>query len=286
VEITKNEGDVVQAGDVLVRFEVPAIAAEVATRQVELNDATMRMERAKAEADRQAGLFEKGLTPRNTWEASRTALAAAESNLGQVRARFDAAKALEAGMVVRASFPGVVAKRWHMAGDTVPGGAADPIMRVVDPTRLQIAARVPTTDSGRIQPGQTATVLTTAGSEPALVAMKIGPASSASTVEIRVNFLAPTTLPIDTPVQVDIAVEERKDVIVVPADAVQRVDAATFVWVPSDSSQATRREVRLGLVVNNLAQIVSGLNAGELVIVTGIAQLNEGTPITIGKTDK
>jgi Cu(I)/Ag(I) efflux system membrane fusion protein len=159
-------------------------------------------------------------------------------------------------------------------------------MRVVDPTRLQIAARVPTTDSGRIQPGQIATVLTTAGSEPALVAMKIGPASSASTVEIRVNFLAPTTLPIDTPVQVDIAVEERKDVIVVPADAVQRVDAATFVWVPSDSSQATRREVRLGLVVNNLAQIVSGLNAGELVIVTGIAQLNEGTPITIGKTDK
>jgi Cu(I)/Ag(I) efflux system membrane fusion protein len=154
-------------------------------------------------------------------------------------------------------------------------------MRVVDPARLQIAVQVPTTDSGRIQPGQTATVQTTAGSEPGIVAMKSAPAPSGSMVEIRVNFLAPTTLPIDTPVQVDIAVEERKDVIVVPADAVQRVDAATFVWVPNDNNQATRREVRLGLVANNLAQIVSGLTAGELVIVTGLAQLNEGTPITI-----
>jgi len=38
-----------------------------------------------------------------------------------------------------------------------------------------------------------------------------------------------------------------------------------------------------GLTVGSLAQIVSGLNAGDQVIVTGIAQLNEGTPVTIGK---
>jgi multidrug efflux pump subunit AcrA (membrane-fusion protein) len=78
-------------------------------------------------------------------------------------------------------------------------------------------------------------------------------------------------------------VEERRDVVVVPADAVQRREGATFVWVPNESGQAMRRDVRLGLVANNLAQIVSGLAAGELVIVTGLAELTDGTPIRISK---
>lgn len=284
VELTRAEGDLVQAGDVLVRFEVPAIATEVATRQLELAEATTRVESARAEAARQTSLFEKGLTPRIQWEASRSALSIAETNLTQVRARFDAAKALEANMTVRARFAGLVAKRWHSAGDFVTGGVGDPVMRVIDPTKVQIAAAVPTTDSGRIMPGQTATVQTIAGTEAGIVALKTTPTGAGQpTVDVRINLLAPTTLPIDTPVQVDITVEERRDVVVVPADAVQRREGATFVWVPNESGQAMRRDVRLGLVANNLAQIVSGVAAGELVIVTGLAELTDGTPITISK---
>ena len=73
------------------------------------------------------------------------------------------------------------------------------------------------------------------------------------------------------------------DDIAVPTDAVQRADGITFVWVPDENSLATRREVRTGLIVGNLAQVVSGLKPGDQVIITGIAQLTEGTPVTIGK---
>ena len=83
--------------------------------------------------------------------------------------------------------------------------------------------------------------------------------------------------------QVNIVVSERRDATVVPADAVQRTEGAAFVWVPNENSQATRREVHVGYIANNLAQIVSGLAAGELVIVTGIAELSEGTRVTISK---
>jgi hypothetical protein len=35
--------------------------------------------------------------------------------------------------------------------------------------------------------------------------------------------------------------------------------------------------------VGNVAQIMSGLTVGEQVIVTGIAELTDGTPISISK---
>ena len=284
VELPKNEGDLVKAGEVVVRLDVPAISTEIATRQLELAEVTLRVDRARAEADRLGDLFQKGLAARNQWEASRAVLSAAETALTGVRARLDTARTMEATTIIRARFDGVVSKRWHNVGDRVVGGDADPILRIVDPSRLQISATVPTVDAARIQPGQATSVQTLAGIEPGIVALKLASsAPGATTVDVRMNFLTPTTLPIDTAVQVEIAIEERKDVLAVPAGAIQRLDTSTFVWIVNEDSQATRRDVRLGLIVGNLAQIVSGLNAGDQVVVTGIAQLNEGTPVTIGK---
>lgn len=283
-DITKNEGDHVQAGDVLVRLDVPSIAAEVATRRLELGEATAAADRARAEADRLKALFDQGLAARVQWEAARSAQSTADTNLVQVRARVDTARALQEANIIRARFTGVVAKRWHFNGDSVAGGDSDPILRIVDPSRLQIAAQIPVVDGTRILAGQTATVQTVTGPEAAVVAIKVTPASpTAPNMEVRLNFLGPSALPIDTAVQVEIVVDERKDVVAIPADAIQRADGQTFVWVPNENSQATRRDVRIGLIVGSVAQIVSGLGPGEPVIVTGIAELSEGISITISK---
>lgn len=283
-ELPKQEGDTVQAGDIVVRLDLPAVAAELATRQLELTEVSARADAAKAEAARLTSLVEKGLAARVLLEKARSAASVADANLSQARGRLEAAKAAEANTIIRARFTGVVVKRWHNPGDLVTGLETDPIMRIVDPGKLQVAAQVPTSDAGRILPGQTADVQTGTGDEAAVVAVKIGPTSSGTTAtDVRLNFLVPTTLPIETPVQVNIVVSERRDAIVVPADAIQRAEGATFVWVPNENSQATRREVHVGFIANNLAQIVSGLAAGELVIVTGISELRDGVRVTVSK---
>jgi len=69
----------------------------------------------------------------------------------------------------------------------------------------------------------------------------------------------------------------------VPAEAVQRADNQTFVWVANSNNQATRREVHIGYITNGQAEVVGGVTAGELVIVTGIAELTEGIRIAIGR---
>jgi RND family efflux transporter MFP subunit len=281
-ELPKQEGDTVQAGDVVARFDIPAVAAELANRALEVSQAAARQATAKAEADRLAGLVEKGVAPRNQLELARSALAVADGNLTQAQGRLDAAKAAEAATIIHARFDGVIVKRWHNPGDLVTGLETDPILRIVDPGRLQVATQVPADQGNRVLPGQTADIETGMGpAEAAVVGLKLVPASPTEPVDVRLNFLVPTTLPLDTPVQVSILINERRNALVVPADAVQRIEGRTFVWMADENSLAVRRDVRVGFISNGAAEIVSGLTAGERVIVTGIAQLTDGVPVSV-----
>lgn len=287
-ELPKQEGETVQAGDVVVRLDVPAVSAELATRQLEVTDATAKAETARAEAARLTSLYDRGLAARQQAENARTALGVAEANLSQARSRLELAKVAETATIIRARFAGVVVKRWHNVGDMVTGVESDPILRIVDQTRLQISAPMPVADAGRILPGQLAEAQSESGPLAATVAVKLTGAALATapgvpTTDVRLNFVNPTSLPIDTPLQLSIVVNERLNVLVVPADAVQRVESQTFVWIANSNNQAERRDVRLGYIANRQAEIVSGLTAGELVIVTGIAELTEGTRLSIGR---
>ena len=285
VDLPRNEGDKVQTGDVLVKLEIASITNQIATAQLELSDVSLKYEAAKANEEKLNKMFSQGFAARNQWEAARSALAVAETAMNQVRGRLESAKALEGSTVIRAKFPGVIVKKFHNRGELVAGGDSDPIMRVVDPTKIQVAVQVPIDQAERIQQGQTATVQADVASEMATVAMKTAPAgAAAATIEVRLAFTAPTTLALDAMVQVEIVVEERPNVLLVPGGAVQRPeDGPPFVWVATENSQAAKREVRVGLSSNGQTQILSGVAAGDEVIVTGLSQLTEGAAISISR---
>ena len=280
VEVPKVEGDAVAVGDVLVRFEIPAITNEVATRQLELTAARTKADAARADATRMEGLHARGIASRNAMEASRAAAVDAETVLTQMQALVDAAKAQEQRTIVRARFPGIVAKVWLTPG-TYVATAGEPILRVIDPNRVQVVMQLPLADFQRVVPGQLATVQPPGGpSLSAAVVLRAPPASpAAATADVRLDLAAPTPIPIDTPVQVEIVIEERRDVLTIPAASVQRDGAGPFVWVAGDDDLAHRREIRTGLVVGGRAQVLSGLTTTDRVITTGLAEVTEGAAI-------
>ena len=284
MELPHAEGAVVREGDVLVRLEIATLTTNLLARQTEMTEATQRVQSARAEVARLNGLLEKGIIPRNTVEAARTTLAAAEVAQGQAKTSLDSATALAERAVIRSRFAGTVIKVWHKAGDAVTSDPGDPILRVVDPTRTQIAAQAPIAQIERLAPGRPATVGTAAGtSEPATISSRSAAAPGGTTAEVRLSLLAKTPLPVDTVVQVEIQLDERRDVIVVPEQAVVRDGTATHVWIARDDSRAERRPVRVGLTVNGLSQVVSGVQVGERVITTGLPQLQDGAPIVVSR---
>jgi RND family efflux transporter MFP subunit len=281
LEIPKAETATVQPGDVLVKLDIASITAELRTRQLEVAQATTRVEAARTEATRVNSLNDRGLVPRNKVDEAKAALATAEGALSQSNNLLDTAKAQQERTVVRARFAGIITKVWHKPGDTVTGDPNDPILRVVDPTKLQVSVQVPVASVPRIDPARPVTIQTATGAmELTTLAFRQAAAPSATAAEVRLTLAPTSTIPIDTQVQVEFLFDERPNAIVVPKPALQADTHGPFVWVAGDDGQAHRRDVQPGLSVGGVTQIVTGLAVGERVILTGLSELAEGTVIS------
>ena len=98
-EIPHASGDRVQRGDLLVRFEIPASAAEVQKQQAEVARAEAGLANARAARTRARELFDKGVAARKEAEDATRALADAEAALAQANAALTAAHAVDVTLV-------------------------------------------------------------------------------------------------------------------------------------------------------------------------------------------
>ena len=287
-ELPRATGDRVRRGDLLVRFEIPTAAAEVQRQQAEVGRALASLENAKAAQARATALFERGVAARREVEDSNRAVADAEAALTQARASLAASEALANRAIVRATFDGVIARRLHNPGDLVEPTVSDPVLRVVDPRRLEVVASVPVTDATRVEVGASAR-LVGVGTQGSVADLKVasGPAEvepGTAAVPVRLRFAGPADLPAGASVQVDIGAEFHRNVVVVPAAAVVREGAETFVFV-ADAGKAQRRAVQIGIAEETRVEIVSGVKAGEIVIVEGQVGLPDEAAITTDHED-
>ena len=80
--------------------------------------------------------------------------------------------------------------------------------------------------------------------------------------------------------------EERSGAVIVPVAAVVKEEEKAFVYVVSPDNKAHRRAVVLGLVTPEEAQVVSGVKAGEKVVVKGQEELPDGALVTVEAADE
>jgi RND family efflux transporter MFP subunit len=279
LEIPKAEGDSVRRGDLLVRFEIPSSAGEVGKQQAEIGRAEARITNAKAAQDRARDLFERGVAARKEVEDAAKELADAEADLKAAQAAALAAQTIASRSVVRATFDGVVARRTHNAGDVVEAASSDPVLRVVDPRRLEVVASVPVADAAAIKQGAAGRIVGAGGGALKVAARPVAVQAGTVTVALRLAFTGASSYPVGAPVEVEIDRETHKDVVLVPASAVVREGSETAVFVVA-GGKASRRQVTLGLETSGRAEIASGVKAGETVIITGQNGLPDGADVT------
>ena len=285
VEIPKAEGERVARGDMLVRFEIPSLQAEVQRQAAEVQRAQAALANAKANQARQRELFERGIAARKEVEDADRMIADAEAAVGQAEASRASAITSAARTTVRATFAGVIAKRFHNPGDLVEPAASDPVLRVIDPRRLEVVASIPLTDSPRVVVGASGWLKSGSTGLPDLALKVVSrPAQveqGTATIPVRLALAGqPTNLAAGTPVQVDIDAEQHTNVVIVPAAALVREGEETAVFVVM-GDKAQRRPVQIGLTDGTGIEILSGVKAGEMVIVDGQAGLPDDAKITI-----
>lgn len=276
-------GDSVRKGSVLARFDAPGLRADLATRESELAQARSRLENARQAHARLSQLLEKGIAARREVEDARKELLDAQAALAQATVTRAAAADMAGRATAVAPFDGLLAQRWHNPGDLVD--VNEHVVRLVDPKRLEVTAAVLLADVGGIVVGHAARVTVPGGEAAGLPAVVVGapsaadPATGTAPARLRLS----TFLPVGTPVQVEIDTESVADALVVPAPAVVRDADNTFVYVVGEDGKAHRHAVEVGLEAEDEVQILSGVQVGEKVIVTGQAELPDGAAVTVAQ---
>jgi RND family efflux transporter MFP subunit len=284
IEITRAEGERVAKGDVLVRFEIPSLTADVQRQAAEVQRAQAALATAKANQTRQRELFDRGIAARKDVEDADRVVADVEAAVGQADASRTAAITAAARATVRATFNGVIAKRFHNPGDVVEPAASDPVLRVIDPRRLEVVASVPLSESSRVTVGAGGWMKATVTGAPDLALKVVSrPAQveqGTAAIPVRLAFVARPNIAAGTPTQVDIDAERHTNVVLVPSVAIVREGEETAVFIVMGDT-AHRRPVQLGLDDGTDAELVSGVKTGEMVIVQGQAGLPDGAKISI-----
>jgi RND family efflux transporter MFP subunit len=275
----RGVGELVRRGDLLVRFEIPLLTADAVARAADVERAEAHLAQARAGFERVQGLFARGIAARREVEEARRELVDAEAGLTESRSAGAAARSLAGREVVRAPFAGVVAARLHNPGDLVE--PPDPVLRLLDPAHFEVQAAVPVADLVSFPIGAPARVLGPGGSiSPAQVAARppaVEPATAAA--EVRLAFTAGSRLPAGTPVQVEIAGEEHRDAVVVPAAAVVQEGPESFLYTVDGRKHAHRVAVRLGIANGSEVEVLAGVAAGARVVVEGQNGLPDGAAV-------
>ncbi|MFG2055595.1 efflux RND transporter periplasmic adaptor subunit [Micromonospora sp. NPDC048930] len=178
--------------------------------------------------------------------------------------------------------------------DAVPPGgrvtAGTPVLTVVDTGQLGLLAEVDETDVLLVRAGLTAAVeldaVTGASYDATVRSVDVLPTTSARggvTYRVRLSLgagrlgegePAPTPRPGMNAV-VHLRVREAADAVAVPASAVFSADGRDAVWVLRDG-RADRVPVTVGVQGQDLVQIVSGLEAGDRIVVRGTDRVHDG----------
>jgi RND family efflux transporter MFP subunit len=259
-----REGERVAAGAVLVQLDDRDLAAK--REQV---DATLRSaEAAHREAALQAGriraLFADSAAPRAQLDAVEAGLERAEQGVRAARAGAAEVEAIAEYASIRAPFAGLVTQRFVDAGAFAAPGS--PLIRLEDATRLRVIASVAASQAARMRSGTSLTV-TIEGIGTRGVVEGVVPAPGAALVNVQLlvdnrdaRFSSGSAATVSIP-------GAMRPMLVVPSSAILRSGDLTGVRVRTPDG-VTTRWVRLGRTVGDLVEVLSGLAAGEAIVVT------------------
>ena len=261
--VSRQLGDTVRAGETLAQVS----SLEAAAMNADRNVAVAKVDLARKSYAREYSLFEQGVTPRQEMEAAQSALTVAESEALRATSVAKAAQVAADGKSVAVVSPihGKITTQTVTLGSFVQPQME--LFRVSGNGKVLIEASLPAADVTRVAPGDKATILAANGSSVDATVRSVTPTVSSST-RTAIVVLTPSSLTpeliVGEGVQARLHVKNGASGLVVAEDAVQSVDGHDVLFVRTKDGFRVQR-VLVGTRSGGVAQIISGISAGEMV---------------------
>lgn len=278
-----NVGDMVQAGDVLVRLDDRDARLKHGQAQAALQQAEAQARRAAAEAKRNSDLVDGGLISPSSYEQFTTQLAVADAAVAQAASQVAAAEKAVADAVIVAPFSGHVSARPVAVGEYVNTSTKVTTVVRIAPIKLQLL--VPESAAAALRPGMAVSAIVNAhpgrtftGTVSALN-VAIDPASRAMSIEVRFLNADARLMPgMFGSAEVRLPATERG--VFVPEAAVAPLpNGESFAVYAVDGDAVRVRVVQPGERQNGVVRLLAGLDAGTVVATTNLNHLFEGARV-------
>jgi HlyD family secretion protein len=302
-------GSQVAKGQLLAQVDMVDVRNAYAQAEAALQAARTRGDVAAAQRKRSDDLFDAAIITAQEHDTALLDDATAKSQLVSARADLDVARQRRDDATVRAPIAGTILSQPVAVGQVISSGTSSVsggtvLLTMADLSQIRVRALVIETDIGQVHPDQPATVTIesfpnrpfpgrVAKIEPqAVVQQSVTMFPVLVAIENREGLLLPGMNG-----EIVLVVDERRDVLAVPADAVrparEAVTVAGTLGIDPDSlrarsggSRADRgqvvfvrangrlevRSIRVGLNDFDYVEILSGVREGEEVVLVGVAE--------------
>ncbi len=310
-------GDRVRKGQTLAVLEVPELQAEVAGAQAGItqtqqnigrlqNEVSMEQAtyaavhanytRLKQASDQQPGLvaaqelddaLAKDRSAAAQVDAAKSAVAAAQGQLGVSRAENLRVSSMEQYATITAPYDGVVTMRYADTGALIPAGTAEglnqAVVRLAQSDVLRLRMPVPERDVPLVHVGSRVTVHVQATGQqfPGTVVRYTRDVSNQTRTmltEVDVNNPDLTLTP-GMYADVTFNLEQKNGALLVPASAIIQGDQPSVMLVDANN-RVRKQPVVLGISGANAQEITAGLQAGDKVIIGGQSELQPGQQVS------
>lgn len=268
-------GDRVKAGQVIATLDLSEQEASLARAKAANDKARLNYEELKDIAEKKPGLVavEDIENARMDYEKA------------QADVQYAAVIVSYANIVV--PFDGVITKRYVHPGAMIQAGVSSstqamPVVHVAETAKLRLDFPVQESLVPKVKPGDPVVVRVSATgqiihSTITRLADKLDDATRTMLVEVDIDN---TSLHLTSGMYatVTLDVDAKKAVLTVPVVALAGRDKSTL-WVVNDRQQLEKRAVTLGLRTADDVEVVTGANAGELVVFGNFTGLRVGEKV-------
>ena len=282
-----REGATVREGQLLAQFDAgdlesarqSAIASRVAAQSA-LSTAQWNLEQSRE-------LLKAGAVPEIDVRAAEQAVASARAQLAAAEAQVRATSTESRDTRVVAPTTGILDRRFIESGEHVTRGTQ--LFTVVRTDVLELAATVPARYASNVRTGQ-ATRFTADGRNIEGRVVRVSPTIDPATRSITVYVQVPNpagALKGGTFVSGRVIGRTVPQALIVPAPAIRQTeDGSPFVYAIEDET-VVQKPVQVGLVDDgaSIAEILSGLEEGERVIVGNVGTLGRGMQVRVVDRD-
>lgn len=306
LEITVDEGDVVEKDAVIARIDARRIQAQLAEARAEITVAEAlvhqkksRVKRTSIDLEMKEKLFagnalseSEVLDARSASNVDNSVYKATEDSLKAAQSRLELLDVRLQDLEIRAPFAGRVIARHIELGEWAEPG--DPVVTLVSSGDIEAWLQVPERYAAVARGTKIPVTLTATGETVISKSLTMVPEAGAATRTLQMIALLPNpddTLISGLSVTADLPVTDESERLAVPVNALSQSYAGPGIFVSQATGNglpiAKRIPVEVLFQDNSLVYLKGdGLKAGDMVVVQGNERLNPGQSLMVAKADE